>query len=339
MTAAAEHNIRSPMVEAGMDKAQVRAAALWLGVPLWDKPAQPCLSSRIPYGTPVTVESLRRIEAAEDILRDLGLREVRARHHDKLCRIEVGADEMELAFAHRDEITRQLKALGYLWVSLDLSGLRSGSLNDVLRKSPLPRGRGQIPGMKTAFIQSVGGASGDMLLGALLDAGLSRDAVSETIDALCIPGVDIAAGTETRCEVRGTRVLVDVSAAPRYSPAQMLDTVAGADGLSERTRELATKVLNALFAAEARVHGGDPDQIHLHELGTADTLVDVVGVVHGLEQLGVGRVYAAPLVLGEPTGPRRSGGYSNPAPATLEIIAAAGAPWRRSGSSTPAPAS
>ena len=82
---------------------------------------------------PVTVESLRRIEAAEDILRDLGLREVRARHHDKLCRIEVGADEMELAFAHRDEITHQLKALGYLWVSLDLSGLRSGSLNDVLR--------------------------------------------------------------------------------------------------------------------------------------------------------------------------------------------------------------
>ena len=132
MTAAAEHNIRSPMVEAGMDKAQVRAAARWLGVPLWDKPAQPCLSSRIPYGTPVTVESLRRIEAAEDILRDLGLREVRARHHDKLCRIEVGSDEMELAFAHRDEITRQLKTLGYLWVSLDLSGLRSGSLNDAL---------------------------------------------------------------------------------------------------------------------------------------------------------------------------------------------------------------
>ena len=135
MTAAAEHEVRSPMVEAGMDKAQVRAAALWLGVPLWDKPAQPCLSSRIPYGMPVTVESLRRIEAAEDILRDLGLREVRARHHDKLCRVEVGIDEMELAFAHRDEIARQLKSLGYLWVSLDLSGLRSGSLNDVLRVS------------------------------------------------------------------------------------------------------------------------------------------------------------------------------------------------------------
>ena len=180
--------------------------------------------------------------------------------------------------------------------------------------------------MKAAFIQSVGGASGDMLLGALLDAGLSPDAISETIDALGIDGVGIATATETRCEVRGTRALVDVSAAPRYTPQQMLDAVAGAKGLSESTRERASAVLRALFAAEARVHGGEPDQIHLHELGTADTLVDVVGVVHGLEQLGVGRVYASPLVLGEPGGPRRPGGYSNPAPATLEIIAAAGAP-------------
>ena len=116
-----------------MDKAQVRAAAQWLGVPLWDKPAQPCLSSRIPYGTPVTVESLRRIEAAEDILRDLGFREVRARHHDKLCRIEIATEDMEHAFAHRDEIATRLKSLGYLWVSLDLNPLRSGSLNDVLK--------------------------------------------------------------------------------------------------------------------------------------------------------------------------------------------------------------
>ena len=180
--------------------------------------------------------------------------------------------------------------------------------------------------MKTAFIQSVGGASGDMLLGALLDAGLLLGAVREAIDALGIPGVEIGATTETRCEVRGARAMVDVSAAPRYAPQQMLDAVAGATALSERTRELATAVLKVLFAAEARVHGADPDQIHLHELGTADTLVDVVGVVHGLEQLDVLRIHAAPLVLGETTGPRRPGGYSNPAPATLEIIAASGAP-------------
>ena len=180
--------------------------------------------------------------------------------------------------------------------------------------------------MKTAFIQSVGGASGDMLLGALLDSGLPPDAVREAVAALDIPGVAINTADETRCEVRGTRALVDVSGAPRFSPPQMLDAVGGASALSDQTRAHASAVLNAIFAAEARVHGNDPDQIHLHELGTADTLVDVVGVVHGLEQLGVGRVYASPLVLGEPTGPRRPGGYSNPAPATLEIIAAAGAP-------------
>ena len=180
--------------------------------------------------------------------------------------------------------------------------------------------------MKTAFIQSVGGASGDMLLGALLDSGLPPDAVREAVAALDIPGVAINTADETRCEVRGTRALVDVSGAPRFSPPQMLDAVDKASALSDQTRARASAVLNAIFAAEARVHGNDPDQIHLHELGTADTLVDVVGVVHGLEQLGVGRVYASPLVLGEPTGPRRPGGYSNPAPATLEIIAAAGAP-------------
>ena len=180
--------------------------------------------------------------------------------------------------------------------------------------------------MKTAYIQSVGGASGDMLLGALLDAGLHIDAIYDAIAALQIPGVQLAAADETRCEVRGTRALVDTAAAPRYSPRQMLDAVANAAALSDQTRARATEVLNALFAAEARVHGDDPDDIHLHELGTADTLVDVVGVVHGLEQLGIERIYASPLVLGEATGPRRPNGYSNPAPATLEIIAAAGAP-------------
>ena len=144
-----------------------------------------------------------------------------------------------------------------------------------------------------------------------------------------------ATAVETRCEVRWyPRVqLVDVSAAPRYSPhccGHMLETVGGADGLSRRTRERCGRGPGkALFAAEngasprrrARLTGSTS-----MKLGTADTLVDVVGVVHGLEQLGVERVCASPLVLGEPGGPRRPGGYSNPAPATLEIIAAAGAP-------------
>ena len=139
LQAAAEHQVRSPMVEAGLTKDAVRQIALKLDIPIWDKPAQPCLSSRIPYGIPVTVETLSKVERAEDYLRGLGLREVRARHHDKLCRVEVGEAEMELAFAHRTEIVENLKKVGYLWVSLDLSGLRSGSLNDQLKLTPASR--------------------------------------------------------------------------------------------------------------------------------------------------------------------------------------------------------
>lgn len=136
LQAAAEHRVRSPMVEASLDKAAVRMIAKELDIPIWDKPAQPCLSSRIPYGTPVTLESLSKIEQAEDFLGSLGLREFRARHHDRLCRVEVGEAEIETAFRHRQEIVENLKRIGYLWVSLDLAGLRSGSLNDQLNLTP-----------------------------------------------------------------------------------------------------------------------------------------------------------------------------------------------------------
>ena len=134
MEAAAEHRARSPLLEAGLDKAAVRTIARRLNIPVWDKPAQPCLSSRVPYGTPVTVETLSQIERAEDFLRSLGLREVRARHHDKLCRVEASETDMETAFRRREEIVAGLKKIGYLWVSLDLAGLRSGSLNEVLKR-------------------------------------------------------------------------------------------------------------------------------------------------------------------------------------------------------------
>ena len=134
MQAAADHQARSPLLEAGLDKAAVRALAKHLNIPVWDKPAQPCLSSRVPYGTPVSIETLSKIERAEDFLRDLGLREFRARHHDKLCRVEASEADMEIAFSRRDEIVSGLRKIGYLWISLDLAGLRSGSLNEVLKK-------------------------------------------------------------------------------------------------------------------------------------------------------------------------------------------------------------
>ena len=148
MEAAAEHRARSPLLEAGLDKAAVRAVARRLNIPVWDKPAQPCLSSRVPYGTPVTIETLSKIERAEDFLRGLGLREFRARHHDKLCRVEASESDMETVFRHREEIVAELKKIGYLWVSLDLAALRSGSLNEVLKPAvhphpnPPPKGEG-----------------------------------------------------------------------------------------------------------------------------------------------------------------------------------------------------
>ena len=144
MEAATENKVRSPLVEAGLTKDDVRSIAKSLDIPIWDKPAQPCLSSRIPYGTPVTVETLSKIEQAEDYLRGLGLKAVRARHHDRLCRIETGENEMEFAFAHRKEIVSNIKKIGYLWVSLDMTGLRSGSLNDQLNLTETPFKRFEV---------------------------------------------------------------------------------------------------------------------------------------------------------------------------------------------------
>ena len=129
LKAASEHQVRSPLVDAGFTKADVRALANYLGISVWDKPAQPCLSSRVPYGIPVNVTTLKMIERAEDFLKDLGLNQVRARHHDRVCRIEVVPEEMKIIIVNREKITEYLKSLGYLLVSLDLAGLRSGSLN------------------------------------------------------------------------------------------------------------------------------------------------------------------------------------------------------------------
>ena len=132
--AAQQHGVRSPLVEAGLTKAEIRALSRERGLPTWDKPAMACLASRIPYGTPVTVEALSRVEEAEAFLRSLGLRQLRVRHHDDVARIETDEAGMELLLAHRDSVAARLKALGYLYVTLDLAGYRSGSLNEALRR-------------------------------------------------------------------------------------------------------------------------------------------------------------------------------------------------------------
>lgn len=129
MAAAREHGVRSPLLEAGITKAEVRELAQALGLPVWDKPAMACLSSRVPHGTPITPELLRQIESAEDALVGLGFRQFRVRHHGDIARIELPADDLPAALAQRAAIVAGVEAAGYRFVTLDLAGFRSGSLN------------------------------------------------------------------------------------------------------------------------------------------------------------------------------------------------------------------
>ena len=179
--------------------------------------------------------------------------------------------------------------------------------------------------MKIAYIQSIGGASGDMLLGALLDAGLSLDTLRQELSKLGVAGYDLLPSQETRCEVRGTKLTVDLGDSARYSPQGLLDVVSGSS-LAPAIKEKAQMVLTSLWEAEGRVHGESQDVLELEELGSVDTLVDVVGVVLGLDHLGVTEVYASPIILGAPEPPRWPGGYATPAPATLQLVARSGAP-------------
>ena len=128
LQAAREFGVRSPLVEAGFRKADVRALAKALGLSNWDKPAAACLSSRIPRGTKITEEKLRRIEQAEQVLKDEGLRQVRVRDHEGIARIEVDPTEIPefLDPVRRNRLTRGLKALGFQFVTLDLEGYRLG---------------------------------------------------------------------------------------------------------------------------------------------------------------------------------------------------------------------
>jgi pyridinium-3,5-biscarboxylic acid mononucleotide sulfurtransferase len=132
--AARERGVRAPLDEAGMGKEAIRELARHLGLPVWDKPAQACYSSRIPYGTPVTVEALARIGRAERALRRLGFRQVRVRHHETVARIEVDAAELArlLDEETRARVVADVRAAGYLYVTLDLGGYRTGSLNEAL---------------------------------------------------------------------------------------------------------------------------------------------------------------------------------------------------------------
>jgi uncharacterized protein len=133
--AASQHAVRSPLIEAGLSKSEVRELSRRATLPTWDKPASPCLSSRIAYGTTVTIERLSKVDRGEEILREFGFREFRVRHHDQLVRIEIAPSEMDRVLRKEliDELARRFRELGFKYVTLDLEGFRSGSMNEVLK--------------------------------------------------------------------------------------------------------------------------------------------------------------------------------------------------------------
>jgi uncharacterized protein len=134
--AAQERGVRSPLVEAGLNKTEIRHLSRRYDLPTWNKPASPCLSSRIAYGIPVSIERLSKIERGEQILRSHGFRQFRVRYHEELVRLEIASDEMEQVLQRTmiDQLAHEFRALGFRYVTLDLNGYRSGVMNEVLKR-------------------------------------------------------------------------------------------------------------------------------------------------------------------------------------------------------------
>jgi uncharacterized protein len=141
LAAANEHGARHPLVEAGLNKADVRALSRALGLPTWDKPQLACLSSRFPYGTEITPARLRQVDGFEDGMRALGFRQLRVRYHDAIARLELDPESMPLALAPgvREAIVALGRRSGFTFVALDLAGFASGSLNQLVGLSPRPK--------------------------------------------------------------------------------------------------------------------------------------------------------------------------------------------------------
>lgn len=142
MESARRRGVRAPLIEAGLGKAKIRALSRTLGLPTWDKPAFACLSSRFQYGDPITADKLRQVDRAEAVLRELGFRQFRVRHHDRVARLEIPLDEIPRVWqeGRHAEILRRLREVGYLYVAVDVGGFQSGSANLLLRLGDRARG-------------------------------------------------------------------------------------------------------------------------------------------------------------------------------------------------------
>ncbi len=133
--AAKQHHVAAPLADCSLSKAEIRELSRRAGLPTWDRPASACLSSRIPYGTPVTIQNVKTVEAGEEQVKALGFRQFRVRFHGEIVRLEIAPDEMAkaLTLEMAQRFTALFKSLGFKYVTLDLEGYRQGSLNEVLR--------------------------------------------------------------------------------------------------------------------------------------------------------------------------------------------------------------
>lgn len=150
LKAAAEHGIHHPLADVGLSKAEIRALSRRMGLPTWDRPASPCLSSRFPYGTPITHEALARVASAEEVLRQEGFRECRVRYHGPVARIEVPPADLAriLTSDVRQRIVAAFKGIGFRFVTVDLQGFRSGSLNEAIEDVASPVSDSSRPGRR-----------------------------------------------------------------------------------------------------------------------------------------------------------------------------------------------
>ena len=178
--------------------------------------------------------------------------------------------------------------------------------------------------MRVGYLQCVGGVSGDMLLGAIVDAGLPIDELRFALSGLAFSGFTISARKARRGGVEGTLVSVDAGSSPRFETVSDLVGAVDASDLGPSAKARARAVLERLGEAEAAVHGSA--SAHLHELGSADTLIDVVGAVAGFDILGIDRLYSSPLPTGSGVFESEHGSLPAPSPATTALLAMAGAP-------------
>jgi uncharacterized protein (TIGR00299 family) protein len=179
---------------------------------------------------------------------------------------------------------------------------------------------------RVIYFDCFSGISGDMALGALLDAGLALDALRAELGKLNLPGWSIDAERGTRSFIAGTRALVDAPEQPTHRHLADVRDIISASALSPAVQERSLAIFGLLAEAEGRVHGIAPEQVHFHEVGALDAIVDIVGVVAGLHLLDIETVYASPLPLGEGWARAAHGQLPLPAPAVLALLAGAGAP-------------